>query len=65
MDIVATYNTDINMMINSFLLTILCKKVIIISENKEPIVPGAHLTYPIQKSVETILEILFILNLYN
>ena len=65
MDIVATNNTDINIMINSFLLTILCKKVIIISENKELTVPGAHLTYPMKKSVETILEILFIFNLYN
>jgi hypothetical protein len=41
-------------MINSFLLTILCKKMIIISEKIEPKVPGAHLTYPIKKSVENI-----------
>ena len=52
--IVAINNIQINIMINSFLLTILCKKIIVISEKNEPIVPGAHLTYPIKKSVENI-----------
>jgi len=45
---------QINKMINSFLLTRLCKKMIVISEKVEPKVPGAHLTYPIKKSVENI-----------
>ena len=52
--IVAIINIQINKIINSFLEVILRKKIIIISENKEPIVPGAHLTYPIKKSVENI-----------
>jgi hypothetical protein len=51
---VAINKIQINKMINSFLLTILCKKIIVISEKNEPKVPGAHLTYPIKKSVENI-----------
>ena len=42
-NIIARTNITINKMINSILLTKLCKKIIIINEANDPIVPGAHL----------------------